>query len=59
LLELRREQGVLFDHELASETKQNAQEIQRSFEKRFDENDYSQRYEKYGSRADFIRDRNL
>jgi hypothetical protein len=47
------------DHELQSETKQNAREIQRSFEKRFDEKDYSQQYERYGSRADFIRDRNL
>jgi hypothetical protein len=59
LLEMRREESILFDHELASETKQNAQEIQRRFEKRFDEKDYSQRYEKYGSRANFIRDRNL
>jgi hypothetical protein len=60
LLDMR-QQGNLFgsDQELQSETKQNAQQIQRSFEKQFDETDYTQRYEKYGSRADFIRDRNL
>ena len=46
------------DHEFQSETKQNAQQIQRNYEKRFDQNDYSQIHEKYGSRADFIRDKN-
>lgn len=40
-----------------SQTKKNCQQIQSKFERRFDENDYSQRYEKYGSRAHFIRDR--
>ena len=61
LLEMRQQSTSLMvdDHELQSETKQNAQQIQRNFERRFDENDYSQRYEKYGSRAHFIRDRNL
>ena len=43
--------------ELQSKIKRDAQQIQTKFERRFDENDYSQRYEKYGSRAHFIRDR--
>jgi hypothetical protein len=57
LRELRVQDGLFSESEMMSETKQSAQKIQRSFEKRFDENDYSQRYERYGSRADFIRDR--
>jgi cupin superfamily acireductone dioxygenase involved in methionine salvage len=40
-----------------SKTKKDCQQIQTKFERRFDENDDSQRYEKYGSRAHFIRDR--
>lgn len=60
LLEMREGSPSLFsDIELQSETKQNALQIQRSFEKKFDEKNYSQRYEKYGSRAHFIRDRNM
>lgn len=58
LLELRQQHDTFSDHELASETKQSALKIQRTFEKRFDENDYTQRYERYGSRALFIRDLN-
>jgi hypothetical protein len=57
LRELRGKDGLFSESELMSETKQCAQKIQRSFEKRFDENDYSQRYERYGSRATFIRDK--
>jgi cupin superfamily acireductone dioxygenase involved in methionine salvage len=40
-----------------SQTKKDCQQIQSKFERQFDENDDSQRYEKYGSRAHFIRDR--
>ena len=41
------------DFQLASETKQNAQQIQRRFEKKFDQNNYSQRHERYGNLANF------
>ena len=50
--------ALLSDFQLASRTKQNAQNIQRRFEKKFDKNNYSQRHERYGNRADFIMVRN-
>ena len=61
--ELKRETTELrqraSDFELQSATNQHAQQIQRTYERKFDDEDYSQRYEKYGSRASFLTDRSL
>jgi hypothetical protein len=49
-----RQEALLYDKELQT-TKEIALSIQRSFEKKFDGNDDSQRFERYGSRAHFMK----
>jgi hypothetical protein len=51
---LQQEEASLYDKELQN-AKEIALSIQRSFEKKFDENDESQRFERYGSRAHFMK----
>jgi hypothetical protein len=48
------EEAQLYDKELQN-AKEIALSIQRSFEKKYNENDDSQRFERYGSRAHFMK----
>lgn len=48
------QEAYLYDKELQT-TKEIALSIQRSFEKKFDGNDDSQRFERYGGRAHFMK----
>lgn len=44
--------------QLQYQTNKACQEIQSKYQHQFNRRDHRQRYEKYGSRANFIRDRN-
>ena len=44
--------------QLQFQTNKACQEIQSKYHSQFNRKDHRQRYEKYGSRANFIRDRN-
>ncbi|KAL3937762.1 MAG: hypothetical protein SGBAC_007194 [Bacillariaceae sp.] len=44
--------------QLQFQTNKACQEIQSKYQHQFNRKDHRQRYEKYGSRANFIRDRN-
>ena len=44
--------------QLQFQTNRACQEIQSKYQQQFNRKDHRQRYEKYGSRANFIRDRN-
>jgi hypothetical protein len=53
---LRQEAHLYSDRDLQVASKELALTIQRSYEKKYDEADESQRYERYGSRARFMKE---